>query len=70
MGLPSYWPLLLGSDDSRTLARGGGGVPGLDWKLSFSSRVHFLKSLALSLDRRFPRAIDEKAVTLLRTCHV
>jgi hypothetical protein len=42
-GLPGSWPLLLGGDASRTPARGGRGAQGLDCKLSFSSRVLFIK---------------------------
>jgi hypothetical protein len=54
-GLPSCWPLLLGSDASRTPGRGGGGVQGLDCKLSFSSLVLFVKGLTLSLEKKSPR---------------
>jgi hypothetical protein len=54
-GLPSCWPLLLGGDASRTPTRGGGGVQGLDCKLSFSSKVLFVKRLTLSLDKKSPR---------------
>jgi hypothetical protein len=50
-GLPSCWPLLLGSNASRMPARGGGGALGLDCKVTFSFRVLFIKKSALSTDR-------------------
>jgi hypothetical protein len=64
-GLPSYWSLLLGGHASRTPARGGWGVLGPNCISSFCSRVLFVKSLALSADRRFPRALDEKGCNLI-----
>jgi hypothetical protein len=54
-GLPSCSSLLLGGDALRTPARGGGGALRLDCLLSFSSRVLYVKKLALSSDRRLPR---------------
>jgi hypothetical protein len=61
---------LLGGDTSRTLASGGRGTRGLLCKLFSGSRVVFVKSSALSLDRTFPRAKFEMAVYAYCTCHV
>jgi hypothetical protein len=55
-GLPSSRPLLLGGIAWRMPAKGDNDTQGLDCKLSFSSRVVFVKSKAFSTDRRFPRA--------------
>jgi hypothetical protein len=45
--LPSYRPLFLGGDALRTLARGGGGALGLDFLVSVSSRVLYVKKIGL-----------------------
>jgi hypothetical protein len=44
----------------RMPAKGDGGVLGLDCKLTFCSRVLFVKSVVLSLDRNLPRTRIEK----------
>jgi hypothetical protein len=69
-GLSRCRPLLLGSYALRTPTRGGGGAQGLNFKLSFSTRVLFLKRPALSLDRKSPRARIAKAVSLFYTFHI
>jgi hypothetical protein len=63
-GLPSSRPLLLGGFAWRTPAKGDRDAQGLDCKLSYSSRVVFVKSKAFSIDRRFPRARLEKRAKL------
>jgi hypothetical protein len=52
---------ILGGSAWRTPAKGDGGVLGLDCKITLCSRVVFVKSVALSIDRRFPRTSLEKA---------
>jgi hypothetical protein len=56
-GLPSSWPLLLGGDALRTSASGGDDAQGPDCSSSLCSRVFFVKEMALSLGRAFPRAV-------------
>jgi hypothetical protein len=60
-GLPSKWSLLLGASAWRTPAKGDGGVLGLDCLLIFCSRVFYVKSVALSVDRILPWTRLEKA---------
>jgi hypothetical protein len=64
-GLPSSWPLILGGFIWRTPAKGDGEAQGLDCKLSYSSRVIFVKNKTFSIDRRFPKAILEKRPHLM-----
>jgi hypothetical protein len=59
--LPSSRSRILGGCAWRTPAKGGRGVLGLDCNKSLCSRVVFVKNVALSLDRRSPRANLEKA---------
>jgi hypothetical protein len=58
-------PLFLGGIAWRTPTKGDGEAPGLDCKLSFSSRVVSVKSKAFFVDRRFPRASLEKRLHLI-----
>jgi hypothetical protein len=60
--LLSSWSLLLGGNASRTPAKGVRATEGPDCFPLFCSRVVSIKSWALSLDRRFPRAYLEKAL--------
>jgi hypothetical protein len=59
--LPSSWSRIHGGSASRTPAKGDGGILGLDCKITLCSGVVFVKNVALSLDRRLPRASLEKA---------
>jgi hypothetical protein len=45
--------------------KGDSDAQGLECKLSYSSRVVFVKSKAFSIDRRFPRARLEKRPILM-----